>query len=156
MLDKSLLNILVGGSNHFPSVPRNETTTQISDLFQQFSNDDPATEVSLKFISDILKHFKAEKEFNLDGYIKMIDSTRSENPMASGHILVRRNRDVTLGNRALLSPNDWEETNQFQDEFVLTLYQVSGEKNNGKSIWVPNIKLPMKKISILFEIYTET
>jgi hypothetical protein len=145
VLDKSLLNILVGGSNHFPSVPKNETTMQISDLVQQFSNDDPATEVSLKFISDILKHFKAEKEFNLDGYIKMIDSTRSENPMASGHILVRRNRDVTLGNRALLSPNDWKETNQFQDEFVLTLYQVSGEKNNGKSIWVPNIKLPMKK-----------
>ncbi|NEZ70129.1 Z1 domain-containing protein [Pediococcus pentosaceus] len=145
VLDKSLLNILVGGSNHFPSVPRNETTTQISDLVQQFSNDDPATEVSLKFISDILKHFKAEKEFNLDGYIKMIDSTRSENPMASGHILVRRNRDVTLGNRALLSPNDWKETNQFQDEFVLTLYQVSGEKNNGRSVWVPNIKLPMKK-----------
>ncbi|MEE6687250.1 hypothetical protein [Limosilactobacillus fermentum] len=85
----------------------------------------------------------------------MIDSTRSENPMASAHILVRRNRDVTLGNRALLSPNDWKETNQFQDEFVLTLYQVSGKKNNGKPVWVPNIKLPMKKISILFEIYTE-
>ncbi|ETO40045.1 hypothetical protein B808_1051 [Fructilactobacillus florum 8D] len=33
---------------------------------------------------------------------------------------------MTLGNRALLSPNDWKETNQFQDEFVLTLYQVFG------------------------------
>lgn len=145
VLDKSLLNILVGGTNHFPSKPKNETTAQISELVQRFADDDPAAEVSLKFISDILGHFKAEPEFNLDGYIKMIDSARSENPMGSGHILVRRNRDVTLGNRALLSPNDWKETNQFQDEFVLTLYQVSGKKNDGKSVWVPNIKLPMKK-----------
>lgn len=145
VLDKSLLDILVGGSNHFPREPKNESTAQISDLVKQFSNEDPATEVSLKFISDILRHFKTEKEFNLDGYIKMIDSTHSENPMLSGYILVRRNRDVTLGNRALLSPNDWRETNRFQNEFVLTLYQVSGEKNGGKSLWVPNIKLPMKQ-----------
>lgn len=145
VLDKSLLNILVGGSNHFPSAPENETEAEISALVQRFADDDPVTEVSLKFISDILSHFKAEPEFNIDGYIKMIDSARSENPMAAGHLLVRRNRDVTLGNRALLSPNDWTETNKFEKEFVLTLYQVTGKKNNGKSLWVPNIKLPKQK-----------
>lgn len=145
VLDKSLLNILVGGSNHFPSSPQNHTTEDISKLVERFSDTDPASEASLRLISDILKHFSAEDEFNLDGYIKMIDSARSENPMAIGHILVRRNRDVTLGNRALLSPNDWNETNQYEDEFVLTLYKVLGKKNGGKSIWVPNIKLPKDK-----------
>ena len=106
------------------------------------------------FPENVDKDYGIWKDYNLRilamrrGRILKCGITLSWNaamPMASGHILVRRNRDVTLGNRALLSPNDWKETNQFQDEFVLTLYQVFGEKNNGRSVWVPNIKLPMKK-----------
>lgn len=145
VLDKSLLNILVGGSNHFPLDPVNESVEEIDKLVQKFGNHDPATEVSLKFIVQMLGHIKAEDSFGMDAYIDMITARLADNPLAQGYLLVRRDRSITRANRALLSPDDWAESNQYEDKFVLTLYRVIGQKEKGWAghpVWVPNIKLP--------------
>ncbi|KGH67051.1 helicase [Oenococcus oeni IOEB_C23] len=148
VLDKSLLNILVGGSNHFPVNPKNNTLTQISNMVQKFSDNSSAVPVSLHFVDELLKHFQAEESFNLKGYISMIEAAYAKSSLKQGYLLVRRNRDITRGTRALLSPNDWKESNKYEDSFVISLYQVIGQKEKGWSgepVWVPNIKLPKSK-----------
>lgn len=148
VLDKSILNILVGGSNHFPVYPINNTFDDISKRLNRFSDNEGAISVSLKLVEELLAHFDTEETFNIEGYRNIVRSALASNSLATGRILVRRNRDITRATRALLSPNDWAETNKWTDEFVLTLYQVVGQKEkgwDGKPVWVPNIKLPKDK-----------
>lgn len=146
VLDKSLLNILPGNSNHFPPNPRNNTYEEISKMVEQFDGTEAPQEVPLKLLIKLLDKFE-DDNFNFEGYKSMIQSEMHKTPLATGMLMVRRNRNITHGMRALLSPNDWAATNAFTDKFVLTLYQVNGDdpKLNwpeGKKIWVPNIKLP--------------
>ena len=80
----------------------------------------------------------------------MMQTELNNNPLAKGMLMVRRNRNITYGKRALLSPNDWKTTNAFDKFFVLTLYQVNGHNPKLKwptreDLWVPNIKLPGTK-----------
>ena len=86
--------------------------------------------------------------------MNIIESLFKSSPATQGRLLVRRDRDITRGTRALLSPNDWAETNQYEDQFVLTLYCVKGQKDKGwegHPIWVPNIKLPKSKDYYIIE-----
>ncbi|AYM04069.1 helicase [Levilactobacillus brevis] len=145
VLDKSLLNIVPGGSHHFPINPVNDTYEEIQDIVARFGNTDSVCQVSLEFIIEILKHISTEKSFNMDGYIQTINSKITDDRAAQGGLLVRRNRDITHATRALLSPNDWSESNKLDDKFVLTLYSVLGQKEkgwNGSPVWVPDIKFP--------------
>ncbi|MGQ2375929.1 Z1 domain-containing protein [Companilactobacillus zhachilii] len=148
ILDKSLLNILVGGSNHFPLEPSSNVPNEIDSLLKNFDGSESTQIVSLRLILEILYRIKCEKSFNLDGYKDMILSEVDNNSLAQGGLLVRRNRDITHNSRALLSPNDWADTNKYDDKFVLTMYKVKGSKSkgwNGNPVWVPNIKLPKAK-----------
>ncbi|EAE2451623.1 helicase [Listeria monocytogenes] len=148
VLDKSLLNVVLGGSNHFPLQPENHSFEDITEMVEEFKDNEPAVNVSLGFIIKLLSHFKTENSFNLEGYINIIEALFKNKPTTQGRLLVRRNRDITRTTRALLSPNDWSETNQYDDQFSLTLYCVLGQKNKGwegHPVWVPNIKLPKSK-----------
>ena len=67
----------------------------------------------------------------------------ANNPTAQGILIVRRNRDITKGTGAMLSPNDWSLGASHSDKTVLTMYKVTGNKGwSGKQLWIPNIKLP--------------
>ena len=146
VLDKSLLNILQGNSNHFPTNPHNNTFDDISQMVAQFNGTEEPQEVPLKFIIKLLDKFE-DDDFNFEGYKGIIKSELNKTPLATGMLMVRRNRNITYGSRALLSENDWIATNKFKDKFVLTLYLVNGDNPDlnwpeGKKLWVPNIKLP--------------
>lgn len=154
VLDKSILDIVIGGSNHFPLEPENHSFDDITAMVDGFRDEDDAINVSLGFVLQLLKHFKAEESFNLKGYMNIIESLFKSSPATQGRLLVRRDRDITRATRALLSPNDWAETNQYEDQFVLTLYCVKGQKEKGwegHPIWVPNIKLPKSKDYYIIE-----
>ena len=146
VLDKSLLNILVGGSNYFPANPINNTYDQITKMVVRFKDDEEPASVPLKLLIEILGHFKADN-FDIAGYQAMMQTELNKDPLAKGMLMVRRNRNITFGKRALLSPNDWKTTNAYANSFVLTLYQVNGHDPKLKwpkheDLWVPNIKLP--------------
>lgn len=146
VLDKSLLNILVGGTNYFPANPINENYSEITRIVERFKDDDDPMRVPLKMLIKLLGHFKADN-FDIKGYQTMMQTELNNDPLAKGMLMVRRNRNITYGKRALLSPNDWKITNAFDKFFVLTLYQVNGHDPklkwpNHKDLWVPNIKLP--------------
>jgi hypothetical protein len=60
-------------------------------------------------------------------------------------LLLRFGRKISRDTGTLLSPDDRALGKTFEDETVLTLYQVTGEKDlgwSGAPFWIPNVRLP--------------
>ena len=143
VLDNDHVEVICGGTNYYPFDPDNNTIEDISDLLNQFSDDEPYYQVSLRLMKEILSHVKASPDFKITSFLAILDTMLAETPAAQGILIVRRGRDVAQGTGALLSPNDWQLGGSFPRKTVLTMYQVTGKKGwGGKQMWVPNIKLP--------------
>ena len=94
-------------------------------------------------MQEILKHISSADDFSVQAFSDVLNTMLSDKPTAQGYLIVRRNRDVTKGTGALLSPNDWSLGATYTEQTVLTMYKVTGNKGwNGKKLRVPNIKLP--------------
>lgn len=112
-------------------------------LLAPFTEDEPVYQVSLRIMKEILSHIESDDDFRVTAFISILEMMLSEKPNAQGMLIVRRNRDVTQGTGALLSPNDWALGGQYTASTVLTMYKVTGKKGwGGQELWVPNIKLP--------------
>lgn len=143
VLDNDHVEIISGGTNYYPFNPDNDSIETISQLLENFSNDESYYQVNLRFIKEILSHIIPSPDFKLTAFQSVIDTILSEKPAGQGILIVRRGRNVAQGTGALLSPTDWQLGATFQDKVVLTMYQVTGAKGwDGKQLWVPNIKLP--------------
>lgn len=143
VIDKGHVFTIAGGKNYFPSDPQNKTIDDLTKLLQPFDENVPSYQVSLHLVRQILEHIATEQEFRLPSFLSFIDAFLADHPSAQAQLIVRRDRDIRKGSRALLSPNDWKLGEEFTASIVLTMYQVTGKKGwNGKKIWVPNIKLP--------------
>lgn len=142
VLDKKVVGIYSGGVNYFPFSPINNSIESIDDLLNNFSDNDYS--VNLKFIIKILELVGSDaNDWNAKSFIGFVNTFIAENPMTQGKLIVRRNRDIAKGTGTLLSPNDRALGEQFNDQVVLTMYKVTGNKGwNGQQIWIPNIKLP--------------
>lgn len=137
------MKIISGGTNYYPFNPNNDSIEVISKLLENFSNNEPYYQVSLRFIKEILSHIIPSSDFKLTAFQSIIDTILSEKPAGQGILIVRRERNVAKGTGALLSPNDWQLGSTFNNNVVLTMYQVTGSKGwNGRPLWIPNIKLP--------------
>lgn len=143
VLDNDRVEIISGGTNYYPFNPDNDSIETISQLLENFSNDESHYQVNLRFIKEILSHIIPSPDFKLTAFQSVIDTILSEKPAGQGILIVRRGRNIAQGTGALLSPNDWQLGASFQDKVVLTMYQVTGTKGwGGRQLWVPNIKLP--------------
>lgn len=143
VLDNKHVEVISGGTNYYPFYPDNDSIEGISKLLEPFSDDEPHFQVNLRFIKEILSHIIPSADFKLNAFLSVIDTILSEQPAGQGILIVRRERNVTQGTGALLSPNDWKLGGTFLNKIVLTMYQVTGTKGwGGKALWVPNIKLP--------------
>lgn len=143
VLDNDHVEIISGGTNYYPFNPDNDSIETISQLLENFSNDESYYQVNLRFIREILSHIIPSPDFKLTAFQSVIDTILSEKPAGQGILIVRRGRNVAQGTGALLSPNDWQLGASFQDKVVLTMYQVTGTKGwGGRQLWIPNIKLP--------------
>lgn len=143
VLDNDHVKIISGGTNYYPFDPDNDSVENISSLLKDFSNDEPYYQVNLRFIKELLSHIVPSPDFKLSAFQSVIDTILSETPTGQGILIVRKERDLTQGTGALLSPNDWQLGNTFRDKVVLTMYQVTGTKGwKSEKLWVPNIKLP--------------
>lgn len=143
VLNNDYVKIISGGTNYYPFNPKNDSIEVISKLLENFSNNEPYYQVSLRFIKEILSHIIPSSDFKLTAFQSIIDTILSEKPAGQGILIVRRERNVAKGTGALLSPNDWQLGSTFNNNVVLTMYQVTGSKGwNGRPLWIPNIKLP--------------
>lgn len=143
VLDSGHVAIISGGTNYYPYYPVNDSIEDISKLLENFSENTPYYQVSLRMIKEILSHITSGPDFKIKAFESIIQTILAETPTAQGILIVRRERNITQGTGALLSPNDWKLSGSFPNKTVLTMYKVTGKKGwNGKSLWVPNIKLP--------------
>ncbi len=142
VLDKKAVGIFSGGVNYFPFEPANTSIEEIDELLNKF--DDDIYSVSLKLIVKLLCCVDSEGEdWSNKAFIGFVNAIIAENPLAQGKLIVRRNRDIGKGTGTLLSPNDRKLGDGIDDEVVLTMYKVTGNKGwNGEKLWIPNIKLP--------------
>ena len=143
VLDKKKVFVLTGGTNYFPFDPDNDTIDQLDSLLEGFNENTKYYQVSVKLLKEIFTHIVSGEDFSVRSFIAVMDSILSEQSYAQGILIVRRNRDITKGTGALLSPNDWNLGAEFKKQIVVTMYKVTGNKSwNNKQLWVPNIKLP--------------
>lgn len=142
VLDRKSIGIYSGGVNYFPLYPINKDISVIDELLSAFDSD--VYPVSLKLISKILDLVDSETDdWNAKVFKGFINSLLAENPSAQGKLIVRRNRDIAKGTGTLLSPNDRKLGEKYNEEVVLTIYKIIGNKGwNGEKLWIPNIKLP--------------
>lgn len=148
VLDNRLVHVFVGGKNYFPFNPSNKSykdITKIADIIDPVNNHQDYNQVSLAIFQRILEHIDGGRDFNVEDYLTAIKDMML-NHQTQGILIIRRNRNITQGTGALLSPNDLALGNSFTDVPVLTLYEVIGEGWKSKKIWVPNIKFPANKI----------
>lgn len=143
VLDHNCVISITGGTNYYPYNPENDSVEKLSELLHPFSEEVKYYQVSLKLIDEILSHIQTGPDFKISSFRAVINSMLAEKSTAQGILIVRRNRDITQGTGALLSPNDWNLGEGFGDKIVLTMYQVTGTKGwSAPNLWVPNIKLP--------------
>lgn len=142
VLDKKFVGMLSGGVNYFPFYPVNTDIDAISEILSPFMDD--IYSVSLKLINSILEMVDSDSDdWKAKTFIGFVKTFISENPLAQGRLIVRRERNIAKGTGTLLSPNDRKLGDEYPDEVVLTMYQVTGEKGwDGKKLWIPNIKFP--------------
>lgn len=142
ILDKKAVGVYSGGVNYFPFYPVNKDINALDEILSAFEND--TYSVSLKLFTRILDLLDSETEdWNAKVFKGFINSMLAENPSAQGKLIVRRNRDIAKGTGTLLSPNDRKLGDEYEEEVVLTIYKVTGNKGwNGEQLWIPNIKLP--------------
>lgn len=128
MLDERHVAAISGGTNYYPFYPSNDTIEQLDKLLAPFTEDEPVYQVSLRIMKEILSHIESDDDFRVTAFISILEMMLSEKPNAQGMLIVRRNRDVTQGTGALLSPNDWALGGQYTASTVLTMYKVTGKK----------------------------
>lgn len=144
VLDTDKLDVIVGGTNMYPLSPRNRTITEIDRLLEPFSDGKQEYQVSIGLIRTILSHIEASSDFDMESIRAFLDSIAGKDPNDQAYLIVRRDRRITQGTGALLSPNDWNLSNSHPNSVVLTLYKMSRDAKGWKQkgLWVPNIRFP--------------
>ena len=142
VLDKKAVGIFSGGVNYFPFYPTNKNISTLDELLKPFGED--VYSVNLKLIMRLLEETGSESgDWDVRAFIGFVKTFITESPSAQGRLIVRRERDISKGTGTLLSPNDRRLGDGINDEIVLTLYKIKGDKGwDNKQLWIPNIKLP--------------
>lgn len=83
-------------------------------------------------------------DWSANTFIGFVKTFIAENPLAQGKLIVRRERNIAKGTGTLLSPNDRKLGDDYSNEVVLTMYQVTGDKGwDGKNSGFLTLNFPM-------------
>lgn len=147
VLDNRAVTTFCGGVNYFPFSPTNKNIATIDSLLEKFNGEDSYT-VNLNLVINLLEQIdNSSDDWSANAFIGFLNSIIADNPLSQAQLIVRRNRDIAEGTGTLLSENDRQLGDSFNDITVLTMYKVTGRKGwDGKQIWIPNIKLPDDKV----------
>lgn len=149
VIDKNALNLIVGGVNYFPGLPKRKHTKQIDEMLQEYGNEG-THEITLNHLINLLEKFESElrSDWSNKGFINCIKALKASKSENKAMLIVKRNRSISKGTGTLLSPDDRSLGESIRNYPVLTLYRLEGEIDkgwDGNPIWVPNIKLPEGK-----------
>lgn len=150
VIDKDILEVIVGGVNHFPEFPNGKYLKELDSMLSSFTDEKGKYEITLNNVISLLGRFESERkgDWSNTAFINSIKALKAAGAENKAYLIVRRDRNITKGTGTLLSPDDREMGNEIKNYTVLTLYRVTGDVNkkwDGKSLWIPNIKLPEGK-----------
>lgn len=152
VIDKSKLDVLVGGVNYFPPNPDQSNAFELDPILAMYDEKQPTHEIDTSTAVEILSHIKDDKinNWNISSYVSALRSLSSEKGSEDKVILIIR-RDRNIGNKTgtMLSPDDRHLGTSITGKSVITLYRNIGNSDkgwDGSPFWMPNLKLPKGKI----------
>lgn len=145
VVDNKNLVCISGGINYFPFLPINKSIEDIDSLLAVFDEKILHYCIDMRVILRVLELVESESvdDWNTSDFLNFVTALSSTEPGKQAILVVRRNRDIARGTGTLLSPTDRAIGTKFEDETVLTMYKVTGNKGwNNQQLWIPNIKFP--------------
>ncbi|SED14865.1 Z1 domain-containing protein [Paenibacillus sp. GP183] len=136
------------GERTFPLLPISKNMALLDQLLMPLDGRAEPAEVPLSMLVQLINLTESEKQ--LVGWddeairtclrnMKQMDEYKNK-----GFLIVRSNRDISKGTRAMLSPNDYRLF--YPDYPTLTLYRYNGKVESGWEDglprWVPNLRFP--------------
>lgn len=152
VVDRSKLDILVGGVNYFPPNPDQSNAFDLDELLASYDDKKPMHVIDTEKAVDILSRIKDDKinNWNISSYVSALRSLSSEKGFDDRiYLIVRRNRNIGMKTGTMLSPDDRNLGASITDKSVITLYRNVGDSDkgwDGVPFWMPNLKLPKGKI----------
>jgi len=149
VVDKDILDVIVGGVNYFPNFPKHRFVKQIDEMLTHYSGHG-MHETTLNGIISLLEKFESDSknDWSNKAFINCIKALKASPAENKAMLIVRRDRSIGKGTGTLLSPDDRALGDSVKNYPVLTLYRAEGETEkgwDGSPLWIPNIKLPEEK-----------
>jgi len=149
VVDKDVLDVIVGGVNYFPNFPKRKFVKQIDNMLSSYAGTG-AHDITLNNLINLLEKFDSEMkgDWSNISFINCIKALKASDAENKAILIVRRDRNISKGTGTLLSPDDRSLGDSIKAFPVITLYRVEGEKEkgwDGMPLWIPNIKLPEGK-----------
>lgn len=152
VIDRSKLDVLVGGVNYFPPLPDQSNVFEVDKVLERYNERIQFHKVDSNEIIKILEKFKDDKinNWNISSFISALKSLKTSRGFIDECILiVRRGRDIGQSTGTMLSEDDRKLGSKTIDKPVITFYRNTGNSNkgwDGVPFWMPNLKLPKGKI----------
>ncbi len=151
VVDRGLLNALVGNKNYFPPEPDQNNTAVMDEVLSEYDENHPVYDVTIDEAIELMSHLRDDdgNDWKIGAFISALQSVKAEKGSVDlVKLIVRRNRDIGRRTGTLLSPDDRSLGSSFDNVPVITMYRLTGTKEGweGHPFWVPNIKLPRGKV----------
>lgn len=152
VVDKSKLDVLVGGVNYFPPDPDQTNAFELDPLLEQYDESKTSHSIDTNTAVKILSKIEDDKinNWSVNSYISALRALSSEKGFDDEiTLIVRRNRNIGNKTGTMLSPDDRKLGMSIEDRSVITLYRNIGDPDKGwegAPFWMPNLKLPKGKV----------
>ncbi len=152
VIDRSKLDVLVGGVNYFPPNPDQSNAFNLDPMLEGYDEKIRAHEIDTDTAISIMSKIKDDKinNWSISSYVAALRALSSEKGFLDKVILIVR-RDRNIGNQTgtMLSEDDRKLGGSISDKSVITLYRNVGDTDkgwDGVPFWMTNLKLPKGKV----------
>lgn len=147
VLDKKVLNTLMGGVNFFPRNPNTGNVLVLDHLLAEFNESNESYTITESLIIELLTALGEYDPIDWDKqkFLNCITGVIHKRPAQKFTLIIRRDRDIAKGTGTMLAPNDRKLGDVLSNHVVLTLYRNNGNVSKGwkgDPFWMPNIKFP--------------
>ncbi len=140
------ISLYLPGTRYFPYTPIPANIEVLNSMLEGYASNKKPIQVEIDFLINVLLLIKSEKiggESWDDEAIRVCLKNLKVQYNNTGYLIVRLDRDIKQGARAMLSEED---TKLCIKEYpTLTMYRYIGSSEKGwddKPIWVPNLRFP--------------
>lgn len=147
-VDRSLLQLIVGGTNYFPREPRQNNAAVLDDILKEY--EEGVHDIAYETAGLILDQCQADDSslWESGAVSDCIRTIEGSDEHGKAVLIVRRGRKISKGTGTLLSPTDRLIGSRISDRTVITLYRLEGTRDqgwDGMPFWIANVKLPKGK-----------